>query len=663
MKLFILTFFSFLSFLSLSSEKEIDKNLSEASRQYSVNIDKVKPLLFSAYKMAYKEDNYTKCIESIEAILLYAYHTGDYDLAKKYYNIGVNMSSDVDKVGIMIRFGETCEKTGFYDKAISLYMKSSDLVGDNSKYKCKILINLSSVFLDLKEFNKSLDYARQALKSECSDDHNDVYRSTSYLLIANSYLELSNPDSAIDNYNKCLDIRESNGDRSGVAEVLNNIGLVYQENGDLKLAEQHFLKAYNISIDLNYFLLTAYIENELGDLYREMGQYSKSKNYFKKSLDKEKEAGYIVLTQSLYKNMYTLYNEIGDSENALDYFERFHKISDSINNVNSDQKVVELEARFRTQEKEKEIDHLTSEAKSRDLVIKSKNTIISLAVILSIAAILLSLNIYISRKKQIESNKILKDKNEKITYQKEKMTESIQYAKIIQEATFGDIRRLGDLHENSAIMFNPKDIVSGDFYWFNEIDGNIIFSVADCTGHGVPGALMSMIGNSGINDAVYANDLKKPSHILNHLSRYINSSFREQGIRDSIDIALCSLNSETKELQYSGSRNNLYIFRKNGTIDVIKSDKFDIGNNDSTFTNHTVQLYTGDTVYIMSDGFCDQFGGEKNKKYKISTFKEFVLENLHLSASDQVKMLELEFTAWKNRYDQVDDVCVMALKV
>ncbi|MEK6828798.1 MAG: tetratricopeptide repeat protein [Nanoarchaeota archaeon] len=593
----------------------------------------------------------------------------DFSTALIYFEEGIILAkandNKKDEAILYILFGPFYREVGMYDKAIEFYLKADKILKlekDSDNEKHNLFLKMSEVFLYKGDLEKALDYANYSLKiANKLNDNNKKHES--HFFTANIYLQLKELDSAIVNYEKCIDILKHTKDKSSYAEVLNNLGLVYQEKGNFKEAEKNFIKSYEIAKSIDYFLLTAYIENELGDLYRLMGQYEKSKYYFDLSMSKEKEAGYIILTQSLYQNMSSLYKEVGKYDSSLFYFEKFHFITDSINKINNDNNILEVETKFRTQEKESEIVMLNKENEMKKGQIKNKNTIIYLSTISIILAVIFLIYMIRSKSKQVKTNKILSTKNIEIEHQKKEITDSINYAKIIQDSIFGKKEAVKDLYDNAAILFKPKDIVSGDFYWFNKENDILTFSVADCTGHGVPGAMMSMIGNNALNESVRVKGMKKPSDILKHLSDFVKASFSDNKTKNGMDIALCSLDLNTKKLEYSGALNSLIIVKNNGELLEVKADKNYIGQEGSVYSNHSIQLEEGDSIYIMSDGYCDQFGGEDGKKFKTSRFKAMIQGIASMSAEEQGNLIDGEFESWKGTNEQVDDVCVFVVKI
>ena len=250
------------------------------------------------------------------------------------------------------------------------------------------------------------------------------------------------------------------------------------------------------------------------------------------------------------------------------------------------------------------------------------------------------------------------------------ITDSIRYAKRLQESILPGDRYIKSLLSNCFVLYKPKDIVSGDFYWFEHIENKVLFAAVDCTGHGVPGAFMSIVGHNGLQQAVREHHLSRPSDILDDLDKLatstLNQNLEDTRVRDGMDLALCALDIEGKKLEYSGAYNPLYIIR-NGEILQTKADKFAIGGRairkEKKFTNHEIDLLEGDLIYIFSDGYADQFGGEKGKKFMYRQFRELLLSMQEESMEDQRRILDDRIEGWRGTFEQVDDILVIGVRI
>ncbi|MBL4656751.1 MAG: SpoIIE family protein phosphatase [Flavobacteriales bacterium] len=268
----------------------------------------------------------------------------------------------------------------------------------------------------------------------------------------------------------------------------------------------------------------------------------------------------------------------------------------------------------------------------------------------------------------------LAHKNEELNEKNEDITAGIRYAKRIQTAILPPIEVLHEHYPESFVFFRPKDIVSGDFYWMEKNNGNLLFTAVDCTGHGVPGAFMSIIGNNILSDVVDKQGIVKPSEILRSLSKGVYETLRqatEDGdeydeVKDAMDLAFCSIEVKTNKLQFAGAYNPLFLVR-NGEILETGADRLAIGANPDVenlqYTNNEVDLQSGDTLYIFSDGFVDQFGGKKGKKFMNRRFKQMLLDIQEMKMADQEKHLDERLVRWRGEHDQVDDILVIGVRI
>jgi serine phosphatase RsbU (regulator of sigma subunit) len=284
----------------------------------------------------------------------------------------------------------------------------------------------------------------------------------------------------------------------------------------------------------------------------------------------------------------------------------------------------------------------------------------------------------------------VKERTREINQQKEELAEknknitaSIKYASRIQQAILPPTSQVKRLLREAFVFYLPKDIVSGDFYWIEEgNDGSVYFAAVDCTGHGVPGAMMSVVGFNALNKAVRIQGLTKPSEILNSLNLSVAESLRkwsEMEVSDGMDLALCRLDFNSGKLEYAGAYNSLYLIKSaEGKADdeeqliyggyqlvEFKADKKPIGSytDEEPYKNHELTLKKGEGLYIFSDGYADQFGGKRGKKFKYAAFKKLLLQNYSLPVDEQKMLLSDAFYTWKGELEQIDDICIIGLRL
>jgi hypothetical protein len=264
-----------------------------------------------------------------------------------------------------------------------------------------------------------------------------------------------------------------------------------------------------------------------------------------------------------------------------------------------------------------------------------------------------------------KANILLQAQRDQIAYQKKHITDSIEYAKRIQTAILPSMELFSDRLEH-FVVFKPRDIVSGDFYWAEELDGKFLIVTADCTGHGVPGAFMSMLGISLLNELIISKEIIRPDMILNKLRDKIIEALKQESgsiLKDGMDMTICLFDQSTRKLQFSGANNPLYLI-SGGNLTQIKGDKMPVAIHEvmDPFTLHELQLNKGDTFYTFSDGFADQFGGPKQKKFLVKNFRNLLLSIQDLSIIEQGNRLDEVFTDYRKELEQVDDVVVIGVK-
>jgi phosphoserine phosphatase RsbU/P len=274
-------------------------------------------------------------------------------------------------------------------------------------------------------------------------------------------------------------------------------------------------------------------------------------------------------------------------------------------------------------------------------------------------------------KEQIDSqNKLTTEKDDKIRLQAEHIQDSINYALRIQQAILPPEYYVKKLLPDSFFHYVPKDVVSGDFYYVEEINDHVIWAAVDCTGHGVPGAMMSVIGYNILDHAIKLNQLTKPGDILSFLDEGVTDTLRqfenESGVKDGMDLALCSWNKKTNEITYAGAYNPVVYIRGKELFQV-KADKLPIGVNVDgvvdEYTTHKLDVNKGDLIYLYSDGYADQFGGPKDRKFMYKKLKQLLLEHKDKTMAEQEKILDYTMQNWKGDQEQVDDILVIGVRV
>jgi serine phosphatase RsbU (regulator of sigma subunit) len=600
---------------------------------------------------------------------------GDYTLAVEYTIRAKKIKEQLnDKRGMIVCYnnlGSIYLNQSNYKEAILSHFKSlklseemSDSMGIGSSY-----INIAQVLESQNKLDEALQNYKRALP--ILGAVGDKYGiGVSLNSIGNVYLSKKNYDAALDNYNRSLRIRKECNDKQGQAECYNGVGKVYLEKKKYKEAMECQLQSLRLQEITGTKKGVALTYLSLGDINEKMNDYSKAVEYYKKALTISMEINSRDAIRDSYQYLASVYEKLQDGENALKFLNLYYAEKDSLLNKENFKQISEINTRYQTEKKQNEIELLTKDQVINEKTLKQQKIIrIALIVGLVLVCILL-FSVYARYRFKQKANLLLEQQKKEIQEQNILITDSIDYAKTIQEAILPSSKRVKELFPQSFILYKPKATVSGDFYWVGQKEEKTICIVADCTGHGVPGAFMSLLGFNML-DNIVEKEYQQPSLILNRLnSEMVTAMTQEQFITASVkhgmDAAVISIDKDAMQLQYAGAHNSLYQIR-NGKLTEIKADKQAIGSfkegEQITFSNHTLNIEKGDVFYLFSDGFPDQIGGPNRKKFYYPPFKELLVSIHHLDMEEQKRMLDKTITDWRGERDQTDDILVMGIRI
>ncbi len=376
---------------------------------------------------------------------------------------------------------------------------------------------------------------------------------------------------------------------------------------------------------------------------------------------------------NIYEMLMNLYEKMGDLDEALTYSKLFKNESDKNSKQNNFEKINELGIKYGIEKKEKEISLLNKDKvlKAKEIIYQKsiKNYLIGISILISFSLFLI---IRLYKNKQ-NDNLLLKVQKQEIEIQKKSITDSINYAYRIQKSILPSIEQFHAILPQSFVFNKPKDIVSGDFYWLHEtspfkyssVNSKVLLAMADCTGHGVPGAFMSMIGVELLNEAV--NESHSPAKILQLVDEGIRKALHTNSLdskKDGMDMALCAFDFEKNILKFCGA--NRPVFRiRNGVLDIFTPQKTAVGFTEQgfLFENQEIDILKEDVFYLFSDGYADQFGGERGKKLTTKKFKDLLMSIQTTPICEQGTVLESFIMEWSGDNHQVDDMLVIGLKV
>ena len=357
---------------------------------------------------------------------------------------------------------------------------------------------------------------------------------------------------------------------------------------------------------------------------------------------------------------------MGWQKDADRLFSQLARERDSISTADLHSKMAEMDTRYRTLEKDAEILKLNSQAEIDQLKLRRREYFLAGAATLTLLLSIMSFIVYGAYRTKQRGNQLLQARNVEISRQQKEITDSIRYAKTLQTAILSSEAVLRRMLPDPFILFRPRDIVSGDFYWCEEVEGRIYFAVVDCTGHGVPGAMVSLVGYNALNRTVKDLRLTQPSEILDKLSELVTDALNrdsELSVKDGMDMALCSYHPNTMILEYAGAYNPMLLVR-NGDVTVLRANRQPVGMHSARqpFTNHRMVLQHDDRIFLCSDGFADQFGGPNDTKYGSRKLRELLIATSGLPMQHQSKELGKAFQEWKGLADQTDDVTVLGVR-
>jgi serine phosphatase RsbU (regulator of sigma subunit) len=582
--------------------------------------------------------------------------------------------------------------SGKLASALECFMKAADYykADRNNAGLAATYTYISEAYNQQENYDNAKYYLKNAVEIFRKEKDTIKLASTLHNLGYTNY-SMGQYDTALVLYSETSEIYLKLGSPTEYAFCLGNTGLVYSKLSEFQKAEDYLLRAIEIlSRQGDERAITQYMIEYAGILQHK-GEIRKAITSATISFGKAAKNNLLEFERDAAYRLAKLYQASGKYDSAYHYQSIYINANDSIKSVKNIQKMADLRTEFEVAKKQAEVDVLR------------KNKLIQLIVIVSLGLILLLaigiiLLYYYSLKRSqklsaaLDERRILlenqsrelKEQREELRHQKEEIISSINYAKYIQSSILPEEEQLESLLGEHFVLYKPKDIVSGDFYWISSIENKTVIAAVDCTGHGVPGAFMSMLGTALLNEIVNKEYITHPGVILRHLRKEVINSLQQKGERggqkDGMDIALCTLDPENMKLQFAGANNPLYLIRKSNLEKVgvlrcelggddqlyeIKGDMMPIGISDrmDNFTFHEINIFKGDTVYLFSDGFPDQFGGRDSKKFGYRKFREQLLRNNSATLSDNKIMLEKVLNEWMGDGSQIDDILVIGFRI
>ncbi len=617
----------------------------------------------------YSQSNYADALDAYSNALLIEERIEDKDL----------ISSSSTQCGVIYKV------LGNYSKALEYYLKALKMEEDlgNQNDVARLLGNIGGVYYQSADYTKALDYVFRAFQIH---EKLGNKRQSALCLgnMGNIYAEQGDYQNALDYKFKELKKYEELGQKQGIVESLGGIGSIYLKQADYNKALQYYLQSVEKAKGGNKAVLAL----ELGGLglsYVALHKNQEAETCFREAIVLSDSLGLLDHKMQIEKALSELYSKSGKDKFAYEHYKIYDETKDSLYSIEKNKDLTRKELNYefdKTEaatkaEHEKQIAVEEAYKKKQLIVIWS---VIGGMLLLAIILIVIIRSLKITRKQKAEiekqkeiseSQKIIVEEQKLVIEGKQKeIVSSIHYAKRIQKAVITSPAYIKQhLNRDHFILFEPKDIVSGDFYWALQHKNKFYIATSDCTGHGVPGAFMSLLNISFLNEAILKRGIVEPHEILNYIRdeiiKALNQEEAERDQKDGMDAILCCYDFGEMKLHFAAANNPLWLLR-NGEITEYKADKMPVGKfNEAikSFTLQKIDLQKEDIIFTSTDGYGDQFGGPNNKKIGKKTLKNILIANSTKSMHEQKAILFKTFNDWKENEEQIDDVSVIGLKI
>lgn len=656
------------------SQPELDNTLSYISGKP----DSVKAKLLNDSSLKYR---------GIDCAVSYSFSKKANEFADKTHD-SVQLARSYNYMGVAVYLqNKLDESVKYFDKAERTYLAIK-----NKKGAASSRLNMGIVYAGVKNYNDALKSYKEAYDLSVSEK-DSLTIAACLTNIGSIYYEINKLDSSLAHHERALAIRKNlKNNHSALSSSYTCLGTIYNDRQQYEKAEYYHTLSLKEAVAANSLRDQVFALSNLGSTCYSLGKYKEGEKYLNRALDISTQLGTNELKPVIYSHLADCYRGMGDHNRAFETMVYSYKLKDSLNDIDHLKAIDDLQAKYETGKKQLQIESLNKDNELKQIQIERDKSIKTLFLLIALLSVLvggLAIYSYISikrsnkkltvfnaeilqQKEEIEiKNNVITEKSLLLEIAYEEIRDSINYARRIQHSILPAAENIQQYLKNNFILFLPKDIVSGDFYFFHPLNEyEVVIAVCDCTGHGVPGAFMSMIGNEQLIKIISEQDITKPSEILNALNKGIRKALKQDTTdsKDGMDIVLCKINTKTKNVEYAGANRPLWIVRKNGAdIEEVKSDKRAIGGyeivGNNSFTNHVIQLEAGDSLYMFSDGYADQFGGEKGKKFMVKNLQKSILSLARFSMTEQQDKLLNTFKNWQGTNEQLDDVCLIGIRI
>jgi len=605
-------------------------------------------------------------------------HTTKMDSSLFYFEKGRIINEEIKSYGLLIvsysNIANVYQNKGDFLKSIELYNKALSLDG-LTKQKTGVLSamnNIANIYMYLGDTTTSLLYLKRCFL--IAKEYNDQNMKAHLLHNMGAMMAKKNALTGMQSLKTALSIRRQIGDKKGMAHTLIMLSDISLRLKNMNSAKFYLTEAKGLVDELNNPNITALYHRNIGEVNMITGnkeEVIKNNLIAIESFKKVENINDLIITLS---NVIAYCEEHPELHKyKLDFMEQHYIYSKALNK-NAAQRAAS-QMRYENELKVKEAEQKIKDEKSLSEKKIQRNITITIGSVL-ILSLVFAFFIFKALKTNREKTRVI-DKQKHLVEEKQKeIIDSINYSKRIQNSFIPSDSEFNDIFPQSFVIYKPKDIVSGDFYWvldtkhYPSIKQNLkAVAAADCTGHGVPGAMLSMLGASILNQSILENSVQSPADILNFLNSELKKNLRSKNneiIRDGMDISCCLIQTDTLKMQYAGANNPCWILR-DGKIIELKADKqavtASLDENSGSFTLKEFQLQKGDMAFLFTDGFADQFGGPRGKKFMYSRLEKLLITSAAMDSETQKQFLLKDFDEWKGSLDQVDDVCLIGIRI
>jgi serine phosphatase RsbU (regulator of sigma subunit) len=636
---------------------------------YAQKADTARELTFIQKRLSIYEEirDTVKSIDRIIDLSQVYSKLGNFPKALQYLQGGIVKSKEMHyKKGISIficEMGSIYLDNGDTAQALESFQKSLAILGEikDKSYNWLHSMTLMGVLYGrLHKVEKSLDYFHKEMLLE-----NRAEVRSAFYDIAKMYEDNNDLDSALLNYQKCLSMAEEVQNMYFVKELFDDIGGIYVKQGNSSKGLDYRIKAMKIAKELQSEFDIAWSCFRLSSTYRTQNKYKLAKEYGEQAL-KLKSHFSVGETCLLEQLLSKIDSSMGDENGAFEHYKQFVSLRDK-SKSEAVSKLATKEKYQNEYDKQKAIDKAEQEKKDAiALEEKRKQKIVIWSVICGLFLVIaFAGHVFRSLRITRKQNIVIEQQKQLVEEKQQEIVDSISYAKRLQQAILPPLSQIQEHFPNSFVLYLPKDIVAGDFYWMHTTNDTVLIASADCTGHGVPGALVSVVCSNALNRTVKEFGLTETGKILDKVTELVLETFEKSGeeIKDGMDISLLSINRKARQVQWSGANNPLWIVQGN-ILTEIKADKQPIGKSEDPhlFTTHILPLIAGETFYLITDGYADQFSANDKKLMK-KKFKELLLSVQDRPMPEQKAFLEDHLNKWKGNMEQTDDVTVIGIKI